>query len=128
MSHVMEGISLFGATLRLSIIPAGGIVISASHMAGEVPSVGGLPFASEIPMSEVVRVQNLAADEPVADLVATPEAHGNIESAVSDGAQTEGTGSPTTVAPASGEHLDNIGELGFPTSFLFVIACNTSLS
>uniref|UniRef100_A0A2N9IBE5 Aminotransferase-like plant mobile domain-containing protein n=1 Tax=Fagus sylvatica TaxID=28930 RepID=A0A2N9IBE5_FAGSY len=109
LSYVMGGISLFGATPRLSIIPAGGIVISASHMAGEVPSVGGLPFASEIPMSEVVRVQNLAADEPVADLVATPEAHGNIESAVSDGAQTEGTGSPTTVAPASGEHLDNIG-------------------
>jgi hypothetical protein len=128
MAHVMEGVSLFRATPHLGIIPASGIIIPASSMVGDVPSVGGLPFASEISMSEVIRTQNFAAEEPVVDLVAAPEVHGNIESAVSDGAQTEGTSSPTTVAPTSGEHLDNIGEFGFPTSSLFVIACSTSLT
>ena len=124
----MEGISLFGATPRLGIIPVGGIIISASRMVGEAPSIGRLPFANEISMSEVVRAQNFAADESVADLVVASEVHGNIKSAVSDGAQTESTSSPTTVVPASGEHLDNIGEFGFPTSSLFIIACGTSLT
>ncbi len=58
-------------------------------------------------------------DESAVDSMATPEVHGSIESAVSDGAQNE-------VAPASGEHLDNIGESRFLISFLFVIACSTS--
>ena len=117
----MEGISLFGATPRLSIIPAGGIIIPANRMAGEVPSVGGLPFASKISIFEEVRGQSFPVDEPAVDSVAAPEVHGSIESAVSDGAQNE-------VAPASGEHLDNIGESGFLTFSLFVIACSISLT
>jgi hypothetical protein len=90
-------------------------------MAGEVPSVGGLPFASEISISEEVRGQSFAMDELAVDSVAAPKVQGSIESAVGDGAQNE-------VAPASGEHLDNIGESGFLTTFLFVIACSTSLT
>ena len=66
----MEGISLFGATPRLKIIPASGIIILASRMASEVPSAGGLPFANEISIPEEIRGQSFAVDEPTVDLVA----------------------------------------------------------
>uniref|UniRef100_A0A2N9H7D7 Uncharacterized protein n=1 Tax=Fagus sylvatica TaxID=28930 RepID=A0A2N9H7D7_FAGSY len=39
IAHVMEGISLFGVTPSLRAIPAGGFVISASHLTSETPSV-----------------------------------------------------------------------------------------
>uniref|UniRef100_A0A2N9H5E6 Aminotransferase-like plant mobile domain-containing protein n=1 Tax=Fagus sylvatica TaxID=28930 RepID=A0A2N9H5E6_FAGSY len=80
LSYVMEGISLFGTTPRLGIIPVG---VKFRHPKKSV--------------DEVLRWMNSAVDS-----MATPEVHGSIESAVSDGAQNE-------VAPASGEHLDNIG-------------------
>uniref|UniRef100_A0A2N9H2W2 Aminotransferase-like plant mobile domain-containing protein n=1 Tax=Fagus sylvatica TaxID=28930 RepID=A0A2N9H2W2_FAGSY len=83
MAYVMEGVSLFGATPRLGIIPAGGIIIPASRITSEVPSVGELGAASEV--------------------------CSNINSAVSHGAQVEGTSSPVATTPAGGEHLDNIG-------------------
>ena len=117
----MEGISLFGTTPCLGIIPVGGIIIPASRMVGKVPSVGGLPFSSEISTSKEVRGKSFVVDESAVDSMVAPEVHGSIESAVSDGAQNE-------VAPASGEHLDNIGESSFLISFLFLIACSTFLT
>jgi hypothetical protein len=43
IAYVMEGISLFGATPRLSAIPAGGFIISANRLSGEAPLVAGVP-------------------------------------------------------------------------------------
>ena len=50
----MEGISVFGATPRLSAILAGGFIISASRIIGEAPLVAGSPVADEVPMPEEV--------------------------------------------------------------------------
>ena len=115
MAYVMEEVSLFEATPRLSIIPAGGIIISVNRISGKVPSVGEFPFVSEISMPEEVYTQGFVRNEFAANLVAAPEVYSNIDSAVSHGVQVEGTSSPVAATPASGEHLDNIVEFEFPT-------------
>ena len=68
MAYVMEGVSLFRATPRLGIIPAGGIIIPASRITGEVPSVGEFPVASEISVPEKVHTQGFVRNEFAADL------------------------------------------------------------
>ena len=118
MAYVMEGVSLFGATPRLGIILAGGIIIPASRITGEVPSVGEFPVASEISVPEEVHTQGFVRNEFAADLGAASEVCSNINSAVSHGAQVEGTSSPAATTPANGEHLDNIGEFKFLTPSL----------
>ena len=115
MAYVMEGVSLFGATPRLGIIPPGGIIIPANRITSEVPSVGEFPVASEISVPEEVHTQGFVRNEFAADLGAASEVCSNINSAISHGAQVEGTSSPAATTPASGEHLDNIGEFEFPT-------------
>ena len=52
MAYIMEGVSLFGTTLRLSVIPAGGFIIPASHITSDGPSATG-----EVFMLEEVRTQ-----------------------------------------------------------------------
>jgi hypothetical protein len=49
-AYVMEGISLFGATPRLSAILADGFIISASRLSGEAPLVAGSPIVDEVPI------------------------------------------------------------------------------
>jgi hypothetical protein len=40
----MEGVSLFGATPRLSVIPAGGFIIPASRITSNAPLAAGEVF------------------------------------------------------------------------------------
>ena len=58
------------------------------------------------------------------DLRVIPEISYNVDSAVDHGVQAEVTSASAAATPASGEHLDNIGEFEFPTSsILLVIVC-----
>ena len=116
MTYVVEGVSLFEATPRFGSIPVGGIIISTSYITGEVPLVEELPAASEVLVLEKIHTQGFVGNEFVADLGVAPEVCSNIDSAVGHGMQAEGTSSPVVITPAGGEHLDNIGEFGFPTS------------
>jgi hypothetical protein len=115
----MEGISLFGATPRLSVIPAGGFIIPASRITSDAPSVAGFPVADEIFMPEEVRAQGFVGSESATDLGVTPEISSNVDSAVDHGVQAEGTSASAAATPADSEHLDNIGEFEFPTSFFW---------
>ena len=112
----MERVSLFGATPRVGIIPAGGIIIPASCITGEVPSVGEFHVASEIFVPEEVHTQGFVRNESMADLGVAAEVRSNVDSVVGHGMQVKGTSSLVATTPASGEHLDNIGEFEFPTS------------
>jgi hypothetical protein len=68
----MEGISLFGATPRLSAIPAGGFIISANRITGKAPLVVGSLVADEVPMPEEVHAQGFVGSESVMDLGVIP--------------------------------------------------------
>uniref|UniRef100_A0A2N9EKD6 Aminotransferase-like plant mobile domain-containing protein n=1 Tax=Fagus sylvatica TaxID=28930 RepID=A0A2N9EKD6_FAGSY len=63
IAHIMEGISLFGVAPSLRAVPAGGFVISASHLTSETPPVVGGALMLEEP-----RAQGLVESEPVVDL------------------------------------------------------------
>ena len=116
MAYVVDGVSLFGATPRFCGIPAGGIIIPASHITDESPLVDEFPTISEISMSEEVHIQGFVRNEFVANLGVALKVRSNFDSAVGHGMQAEGTSSPVVITPAGGEHLDNIGEFEFPTS------------
>jgi hypothetical protein len=119
MAYVMEGVSLFGATPRLSIIPAGGFIIPASHITSDAPSVAGFPVVGEIFMPKEVHTQGFVRSESAMDLGVTPEVCSNVDSAVDHGVQAEGTSASAATTPVGGEHLDNIGEFEFPTPFFW---------
>jgi hypothetical protein len=119
MAYVMEGVSLFGATPRLSIIPASGFIIPANHITSDVPSVAGFPVIGEIFMPKEVCTQGFVGSESATDLGVTLEVCSNVDSAVDHGVQAEGTSASAAATPAGGEHLDNIGEFEFPTPFFW---------
>ena len=120
----MEGISLFGATPRLSAISAGGFIISASRITGEAPLVAGSPVADEVPMPEEVHAQGFVGSESVTDLGIIPETSSNVDSAIDHGTQAGGSSASVADIPIGSEHLDNIGEFEFLTPcILLVIVC-----
>ena len=124
IAYVMEGISLFGATPRLSAIPTGGFIISASRITGEAPLVAGSPVADEVPMLEEVHAQGFVESESVMDLGVILETSSNVDSAVDHDSQAEGASASVADIPANSEHLDNIGEFEFLTfRILLVIVC-----
>ncbi len=117
----MEGVSLFGATPRLNVILAGGFIIPASHITSDAPSA-----ASEVFMPEEVRAQSFVRSESAADLGVILEISTNVSSVVDHSVQAEGASASATATPVGSEHLDNIGEFEFLTSFiLLVIVCCT---
>uniref|UniRef100_A0A2N9GAJ9 Uncharacterized protein n=1 Tax=Fagus sylvatica TaxID=28930 RepID=A0A2N9GAJ9_FAGSY len=82
MAYVMKGVSLFEATPCLSITPAGGFIILASHITSDAPSVAGFPVVGEIFMPKEVRTQGFVGSESTTDLGVTPEVCSNVDSAV----------------------------------------------
>jgi hypothetical protein len=123
MAYIMEGVSLFGVTPCLKAIPAGGFVISASHIAGETFPVASSPVARRVFMSEEVHAQGLVESESVVDLGVIPEASSNVDSTVDHGAQVEGANASAADMLVGSEHLENIGEFELLTSFLFFCNC-----
>jgi hypothetical protein len=124
MAYIMEGVSLFGATPRLKAISAGSFVISASRIVGWASSVAGSPVADGVFMSEEVHAQGPVESESMADLGVIPEASSNVDSTVDHVAQAEGANASAADILVGSEHLENIGEFEFLTSFLFlVIVC-----
>uniref|UniRef100_A0A2N9FRX1 Aminotransferase-like plant mobile domain-containing protein n=1 Tax=Fagus sylvatica TaxID=28930 RepID=A0A2N9FRX1_FAGSY len=95
IAHIMEGVSLFGATPSFRAIPAGGFVISASHLTSEAPSVASGAF-----IPEEIRVQGLIESESVVDLGVSTANHS---------AQVEDTGVSAADMLAGSDHLENIG-------------------
>ena len=115
----MEGVSFFGATPCLSIISAGGFIIPASCITSDAPST-----TDEVFMPEEVRAQNFVRSESTADLGAILEISSNVSSAVDHGVQAEGASASAAATSVGSEHLDNIDEFEFLTSFiLLVIMC-----
>jgi hypothetical protein len=101
----MEGISLFGVAPSLRAVPAGGFVISASHLTSETPPVVGGALMLEEP-----HAQGLVESEPVVDL-----AVGATDHDVPAG----DTGASAADTLAGSDHLENIGEFEFLTSSFF---------
>jgi hypothetical protein len=66
-------------------------------------------------MFKKIHTQGFVMNKFVADLEVAPEVCSNIDSAVGHSMRAEGTSFPVATTPASGEHLDNIGEFEFPT-------------
>uniref|UniRef100_A0A2N9G4Y8 Aminotransferase-like plant mobile domain-containing protein n=1 Tax=Fagus sylvatica TaxID=28930 RepID=A0A2N9G4Y8_FAGSY len=95
IAHIMEGISLFGVAPSLRAVPAGGFVISASHLTSETPPVVGGALMLEEP-----RAQGLVESEPVVDL-----AVGATDHDVPAG----DTGASAADTLAGSDHLENIG-------------------
>ena len=69
-------------------------------------------------MPEWVHAQDFMEGEPVVDLGVIPRASSNVDSAVDHGAQTEGANASVANMLVGSEHLKNIGEFEFLTSFL----------
>jgi hypothetical protein len=113
----MEGISLFGATSCLSVISAGGFIIPASCITSDTPSVAGFPVVGEVFMPKEVCAQGFVGSESATDLGIAPKISSNVDSVVDYGMPAEGTSASAATTPADSEHLDNIGEFEFPTSF-----------
>jgi hypothetical protein len=99
----MEGISLFGVAPSLRAVPAGGFVISASHLTSETPPVVGGALMLEEP-----RAQGLVESEPVVDL-----AVGATDHDVPAG----DTGASAADTLAGSDHLENIGKFEFQPLF-----------
>jgi hypothetical protein len=116
----MEGVSLFGATPRLSVIPAGGFVILASRITSDVPSV-----ADQVLISEEVHAQGFVGSGSMVDLGVIPETSSNVNSAADHGMQAEGSGALAAATPIDREHLDNIGKFEFliPCILLVIVYC-----
>ena len=110
MAYVMEGVSLFGTTPRLSIIPASSFIIPTSHITSDTPSVAGFLVVGEIFMPKEVCTQGFVGSEFATDLGVTPKVCSNVDSAVDHGVQAEGTSTFAAATPAGGEHLS----LNFP--------------
>ena len=92
----MEGISLFGVTPSLRAIPAGGFVISASHLTSEAS-----PVVSGALMPEETHAQGLIESESVVDLGVDVVGHdAPIEDADISAVDTL----------AGSDHLENIGK------------------
>jgi hypothetical protein len=102
----MEGVSLFGVTPSLRAIPAGGFVISASHLTSEdSPVVGGAL------MPEETHAQSLVESGSVVDL--------GVDAAGHD-APIEDAGISAVDTLAGSDHLENIGKFEFqPPLFSF---------
>ena len=94
ITHVMEGISLFGVTPSLRAIPAGGFVIPAGHLTSE-----DSPVVECALMPEEIHAQSLVESGSVVDL--------------GHDAPLEGAGASAVDALAGNDHLDNIGKFGF---------------
>jgi hypothetical protein len=104
----MEGISLFGVTPSLRAIPAGGFVISTSHLTSETPPVAGGAL-----MLEETHAQAFAESESVVDL--------GVGTADRD-IPAEGADASAVDVLAGSDHLENIGRFEFPTySFFFLV-------
>ncbi len=103
MAYIMEGISPFRATPRLSAIPTGGFVISAGRITGEAPLVAGSTIAGGVPMPEEVHAQGFIESESAVDLGVTVGTSGNVDSAVDDGTHPEGSSASMVDVPADSE-------------------------
>ena len=63
-------------------------------------------------------------NESATDLGVIPKISRSVASAVDHGVQAEGASASVAATPVDSEHLDNIGEFEFLTSFIFlVIVC-----
>jgi hypothetical protein len=124
MTHVVKGVSLFGATPRFGSIPIGGIIIPSSYITGKVPLVEEFPVDSEVLVLEEIHTQGFVGNESTIDLRVAPEVWSNIERASGHGMQAEGASSIVATTLVGGEHLDNIGEFEFLTPPLLVVICN----
>uniref|UniRef100_A0A2N9F7G2 Aminotransferase-like plant mobile domain-containing protein n=1 Tax=Fagus sylvatica TaxID=28930 RepID=A0A2N9F7G2_FAGSY len=102
IAHIMEGISLFGVTPSLRAIPAGGFVISASHLTSETPPVVGGAL-----MLEETHAQGFVESGSVVDLGA-----GTADRDV----PAEGAGASAVDILAGSDHLENIGITGEVTA------------
>jgi hypothetical protein len=71
-------------------------------------------------MPEEVRAQSFVRSESAVDLGAIPEISSNVSSAVDHGVQANASVSAAATLVGS-EHLDNIGEFEFLTSFLLLV-------
>ena len=99
----MEGISLFGVTPSIRAIPAGGFVISASHLTSEdSPVVGG------VLMPEETHAQSLVESGSVVDL--------GVD-AVGHDALIEDAGVSAVDSLAGSDLLENIGKFEFQPPF-----------
>jgi hypothetical protein len=105
IAHIMEGVSLFGTTPSFRAIPAGGFVILASRLTSEAPLVASGAF-----ISEEIRAQGLIEGESVVDPGVSTADHS---------ARVEDAGVSAADMLAGSDHLENIGEFAFLTSFLF---------
>uniref|UniRef100_A0A2N9EG33 Uncharacterized protein n=1 Tax=Fagus sylvatica TaxID=28930 RepID=A0A2N9EG33_FAGSY len=94
MAYVVEGVSLFRATPCFGSIPAGGFVISASHLTSETPPVVGGALMLEEP-----RAQGLVESEPVVDLAVGATDHG---------VPAGDTSASAADTLAGSDHLENI--------------------
>ena len=75
-------------------------------------------------MPEQVHAQDLMEGEPMVDLGVIPRASSNVDSVVDHGAQIEGANASAADMLVGSEHLENIGEFEFLTSFLlFFFLC-----
>jgi hypothetical protein len=119
MAYVMEGVSLFGATPRFSIIPASGFIIPANHITSDASSVAGFLVIGETFMPKEVCTQGFVGSESATYLGVTLEVCSNVDDVVDHGVQAKGTSASAAATPAGGEHLDNIGEFEFPTPFFW---------
>ena len=105
ITHVMEGISLFGVTPSLRAIPIGGFVIPAGHLTSEdSPVVGGAL------MPEETHAQSLVESGSVVDLGVGVTGHD---------APLEDAGASAVDALAGSDHLENIGKSVHQLPFLF---------
>uniref|UniRef100_A0A2N9EQD5 Aminotransferase-like plant mobile domain-containing protein n=1 Tax=Fagus sylvatica TaxID=28930 RepID=A0A2N9EQD5_FAGSY len=94
ISHIMEGVSLFGVTPSLRAIPVGGFVIPASHLTSEdSPVVGGAL------MPEETHAQSLVESGSVVDLGVDVAGHD---------APIEDVGISAVDPLAGSDHLENI--------------------
>jgi hypothetical protein len=72
-------------------------------------------------MPEEVRAQSFVRSESAVDLGAIPEISSNVSSAVDHGVHAKGASVSAAATLVGSEHLDNIGEFEFLTSFLLLV-------
>jgi hypothetical protein len=72
-------------------------------------------------MPEEVRAQSFVRSESVVDLGAIPEISSDVSSAVDHDMHAKGASASAAATLVGSEHLDNIGEFEFLTSFLLLV-------
>ena len=72
-------------------------------------------------MPEEVRAQSFVRSESAVDLGAIPKISSNVSNAIDHGVQAKGTSASAAATLVGSEHLDNIGEFEFLTSFLLLV-------